>query len=172
MTEQTSTPFTSLRVCQFGPKREEAEHYNFRSLFWASSLMTWLERGGAPHDQGISGIPKPKLGSKRNEDDEEAERQLLEKNNLWHHYRLFPPHGKFKARWDPFIQVLAMYNCTFIPMSLAFAYLSAPTHRLIDYCVDGIFLFDIFITMSTVFYNQHYELVIDRQQIIYHYLRT
>ena len=42
-------------------------------------------------------------GALKPDDDEEAERQLEE--NLWRYYRLLPPAGKFKMRWDPFIQV-------------------------------------------------------------------
>lgn len=100
--------------------------------------------------------------------DEEAERQLEE--NLWKFYRLVPPHSKFKRRWDSFIQALIMYNCTYIPMAIAFVSVSRPLHRILDYCVDGLFAMDMLVTMSTAFHNQHYELVFDRRQIISHYL--
>ena len=42
-------------------------------------------------------------GALKADDGEEAERQLEE--NLWKYYRLLPPAGRFKMRWDPFIQV-------------------------------------------------------------------
>ena len=81
-------------------------------------------------------------------DEEEQERQLQE--NLWKYYRLLPPHGKFKRRWDTLIQVLVMYNYTFIPMSLAFGYVMDDVHMAVDYLIDAFFVLDMIVSMSTV----------------------
>lgn len=116
---------------------------------------------------GKSGRIKTKLPA---DDDEESEKLLEE--NLWRYYRLLAPHGRFKQRWDPYIQLLTMYNCIFIPMSLAFGYVMDDAHLVIDYAVDAFFAIDMLLSMSTVYYNDHYELVIDRRKIIAHYLRT
>ena len=104
------------------------------------------------------------------QDDEQAEREFEE--NLWKYSRLLTERGKFKQRWDPFIQLLVVYNCLFIPMSLSFAYQLAPNHQLADYAIDLLFIVDMLVSISTVYYNQHFELVIERKKIAYHYLTT
>ena len=102
--------------------------------------------------------------------DEEAEKLLEE--NLWKYYRLLSPASHFKQRWDPFIQMLVVYNSGFIPLSLAFAYRLATTHTIADYAVDLLFVMDMVVSCSTVYHNQHFELVIDRRKIVSHYVRT
>ena len=105
-----------------------------------------------------------------NDEDESAAREFEE--NLWKYSRLLLERGRFKQRWDPFIQLLVVYNSIFIPMSLAFAYQLAPNHQIADYCIDVLFIVDMVVSISTVYYNQHFELVIDRKQIVKHYLST
>lgn len=121
-------------------------------------------------DEGMKGKRSKLAAKKPGSEDDDAEKMLEE--NLWKYYRLFPPKGYVKMHWDPVIQLLVMYNCIFIPMSLAFAYKMDSTHLLIDYCIDCFFVIDMLISCSTVYYNQHYEMVIDRRSIISHYLRT
>ena len=105
-----------------------------------------------------------------NDEDESAAREFEE--NLWKYSRLLLERGRFKQRWDPFIQLLVVYNSIFIPMSLAFAYQLAPNHQIADYCIDVLFIVDMVVSISTVYYNQHFELDIDRKQIVKHYLST
>ena len=73
------------------------------------------------------------------EDEDDEEKKHLEEN-MWKYYRLITPSGHFKQRWDPFIQLLVVYNSTFIPLSLAFAYRLETTHTIIDYAVDLLFV--------------------------------
>ena len=75
-----------------------------------------------------------------------AERQF--EDNLWKYYRLLLDRGWFKQRWDPFIQLLVVYNSIFIPMSLAFAYQLAPNHQIADYCIDVLFIVDIAVKVT------------------------
>ena len=105
------------------------------------------------------------------EDEDDEEKKHLEEN-MWKYYWLITPSGHFKQRWDPFIQLLVVYNSTFIPLSLAFAYRLETTHTVIDYAVDLLFVVDMVVSCSTVYYNRHFELVMDRRKIIRHYLAT
>lgn len=44
-------------------------------------------------------------------------------------------------------------------------------HMAVDFFVDFLFLIDIFLNMCTAYYDEDYEMVLDRRQIIRHYAR-
>jgi len=75
--------------------------------------------------------------------------------------------------------VLVFYNCVYIPVELFFLngivvhgdYPKHPVHVAIDFFVDFLFLVDILLNMCTSYYNEDYEMVLDRRQIIRHYAR-
>ena len=129
---------------------ETVEEYMAHEKEHADAFASQIRKGGAALHI-----------SQTIEEDEEAERQLEE--NLWKYYRLLHPKGKFKPRWDSFVQILVVYNCTIIPMSLAFGGVSDTTLTIVDYLVDAAFLLDMLVSMSSVYYNKHFELVIERR---------
>ena len=65
-----------------------------------------------------------------------------------------------------------MYNCTFVPLALCFTYLPSQQHSIADLSIDSLFVADMVISCSTVFYNEHYEMIIDRMEILHNYLST
>ena len=82
---------------------ETVEEYMAHEKEHADAFASQIRKGGAALHI-----------SQTIEEDEEAERQL--EANLWKYYRLLHPKGKFKPRWDSFVQILVVYNCTIIPM--------------------------------------------------------
>jgi len=77
------------------------------------------------------------------------------------------------------MMLLVFYNCVYIPVELFFLngivehrdYPKHVAHMAVDFFVDFLFLIDIFLNMCTAYYDEDYEMVLDRRQIIRHYAR-
>ena len=66
---------------------------------------------------------------------------------------MFKGNGKFKKIWDFIIIFLALYNSFTIPINISFKpyILNTEIFRIVDSCVDLIFLLDIIITFRSTF---------------------
>jgi len=99
--------------------------------------------------------------------------------NLWKNHKILPPTSPFKNRWDIFMMVLVFYNCVYIPIELFFLngivehghYPKLPLHTAIDFFIDFLFLIDIGLNTCTAYYDEDYEMVLDRKQIFWHYAK-
>lgn len=75
--------------------------------------------------------------------------------------------------------LLVFYNCVYIPIELFFLngivvhtdYPKHPVHVAIDIVIDVFFFVDILLNMSTAYYDEDYEMVLDRRQIFRNYAR-
>ena len=97
--------------------------------------------------------------------------------NLWKHHRLLPPQSTFKHYWDLIMILFVFYSSVFIPMELAFmnsnpAITKHIAHRIFDYGVDIYFLIDIVVNFNTSFYDEDYQIVLERKKIAKLYART
>ena len=120
-------------------------------------------------EAGAALTPLLPMMQQPDQDDDDAEREIAA--NLWRHHRLLPPSSRFKERWDLMILLFVLYNCVAIPMQIAFAISQTIPHLVIDYLIDVAFAVDIAINFRTAFYNEHYEMVMDKRDIAKRYIR-
>ena len=109
--------------------------------------------------------------------EDESDVDAVIARNLWKHHRLLPPQSTFKHYWDLIMILFVFYSSVFIPMELAFmnsnpAITKHIAHRIFDYGVDIYFLIDIVVNFNTSFYDEDYQIVLERKKIAKLYLRT
>lgn len=114
---------------------------------------------------------KKKLFSKKKKKqmDDDSNVDAVIARNLWKNHRILPPSSPFKARWDMVMMVLVVYNCIYIPLELFFLggivehgdYPKAIVHEVIDYCIDALFITDIFLNSCTAYYDEEYAAAAD-----------
>ena len=102
--------------------------------------------------------------------EDESDVDAVIARNLWKHHRLLPPQSTFKHYWDLIMILFVFYSSVFIPMELAFmnsnpAITKHIAHRIFDYGVDIYFLIDIVVNFNTSFYDEDYQIVLERKKI-------
>ena len=117
--------------------------------------------------------------SKRGNDVDDSNVDAVIARNLWKNHHIIPPNSKNKQNWDLVMMLLVFYNCVYIPIELFFLngfvehsdYPKSTVHTVVDYIVDLFFAIDILLNMTTAYYDEDYEMVLDRRQIICHYAK-
>ena len=75
--------------------------------------------------------------------------------------------------------LLVFYNCVYIPIEIFFLngivehglYPKQDPHIAVDFFIDFLFFVDILLNTCTAYYDDDYEMVLDRKQILRHYAR-
>ena len=80
------------------------------------------------------------------------------------------PQDKCLAIWNIFIAVVLLWSCMCTPFQLALVDEVSAQWATVNYTVDFIFLFEIIINFNTAFYDDDYNLILDRGQIACHYI--
>ena len=127
----------------------------------------------------LSSLWKRCCGSNTNTDVDDSNVDAVIARNLWKNHRILPPTSRFKQNWDLFMMLLVFYNCVYIPIELFFlsgivehgAYPKHIVHDAVDFFIDFLFFVDILLNTCTAYYDDDYEMVLDRRQIFRHYAR-
>lgn len=77
-------------------------------------------------------------------------------------------------RWDLIIMLLALFNCYFVPIQVAFEleYLQSNNFRNLNHVIDFLFFLDMMITARTEYINCKGEECSDPYDIAINYLKT
>ena len=75
--------------------------------------------------------------------------------------------------------LLVFYNCVYIPIEIFFLngivehglYPKQDPHIAVDFFIDFLFFVDILLNTCTAYYDDDYEMVLDRKQIIRNYAK-
>ena len=78
------------------------------------------------------------------------------------------PQNEWRMRWDVLVLALVIYSCLLVPYNVAFKPLMGAD--LTDFIVTAVFYADIILNFFTG-YDVGYQIVMDKTQIILHYLR-
>lgn len=84
------------------------------------------------------------------------------------------PNDYFKVKWDMVIMVFSLFNCIFVPISVAFQpkELETQLFDILNYIIDSFFLIDIFIAFRTVYIDEQGQEETRYYYIARHYVKT
>eukprot|EP00854_Cymbomonas_tetramitiformis_P011996 gene11996-14172_t len=101
--------------------------------------------------------------------------EVCQTENKKFQYVISPDNG-FKKYWDMLISLLVLYNGMKIPFDIGFGkseqYVEPNALKIFDWSVDGLFLFDIFLTFRTGFHDKEGLPVLDPSRIRTRYLAS
>ena len=109
-----------------------------------------------------------------NDSDDSATPRLTRKEKCqycWNNFKFFPT-SPFKIKWDMLVIVLSIWNSISIPYELAFpdAFEEEMGFLFVDYIIDSLFAFDIFINFRSVYKDpKTEESVTDGKKIAMNY---
>ncbi|CDS42517.1 cyclic nucleotide gated cation channel alpha 3 [Echinococcus multilocularis] len=86
------------------------------------------------------------------DEDQEPQRPLYKKIKLWAQTSTMDTSSQLYYRWLGLVSLTVLYNCIILPMRTAFTQfheLSPPVWMFIDYCIDFIYLLDIWVGCRT-----------------------
>jgi len=112
----------------------------------------------------------PKPGAVDDEAEVDVEKTIAKM--LWKNHRLFPPTSNFKNNWDTLMLTFVFYNCIFVPAELCFGGGKASWWQALDYVIDTTFLIDIVLNFRTAYYDDNFEMVLEKKLIYRKYLKS
>jgi hypothetical protein len=81
------------------------------------------------------------------------------------------PENKCKEFWDLWMTLVLLTTCILTPLNIAFNLEdSNPNLKIVDYCIDFLFLTDILLIFNSAYYTDDYECIDDRGIIAKEYL--
>ena len=84
------------------------------------------------------------------------------------------PENKNKGFWDLFMTLVLIITCIQTPLNIAFEDVSNENannfSKILDYCIDFLFLLDIIVIFNSAFYDEDVELIDDRKEIAVFYI--
>ena len=83
---------------------------------------------------------------------------------------IIPPDHKFAKIWSLVIAVLLIYTATYMPYKTCFVDESTVTEEIIDWLVDGLFMFDILVNFFSAYENDDETIEARPKYIARHYL--
>ena len=84
---------------------------------------------------------------------------------------LMYPEDPFMTFWDLFVVILLFANCIIMPYMIAFDVQDFHWH-VITLVIDLLFLTDIILIFNYAYYDESYEIVVDRWKIVMNYIRS
>lgn len=85
---------------------------------------------------------------------------------------LFYPEDPIKAYWDIFIMIVLIFACLVQPCRLAFVEEEPASWIKVYYIVDFMFLFDICQIFNSAYYDENFNMVIDRKTLAKTYIES
>jgi len=105
-------------------------------------------------------------------DFDKIERMTKLDNREQDQFLIYPESSK-KAGWDLFMTFVLLVTCFKSPYDIAFSNENSPlVDNIIDWTIDCLFLLDILIIFNTAFYDDDIQLIDDRKEIAFTYLRS
>ncbi len=82
------------------------------------------------------------------------------------------PKSDKKKLWDIWISIVLIFSCIAVPYRLAFvAGDDDIIWQILTNLVECFFIIDIIINFTTAFYDEDFNLIVDRKEIIKKYLK-
>lgn len=122
--------------------------------FWADDLNKKIKE----HTLEVK-FKRQKSKSDLHQQDEKGSQGEHDKHHFRHSY-IIKFNNIYRILWDIFMIMLAIQNCTLIPVEVAFKthYEHSKGYMFIDWFVDIMFLFDIFFNFRTTMVKNGIEL--------------
>lgn len=100
----------------------------------------------------------------KGENKEKIERMRYRKHKKEGSWLLYP-EDQHKVSWDLFITMILMVSCVITPYNIAFASDNGQEPlgwSIVNYTIDILFAFDIFVIFNSCFYDDEFQIVEDR----------
>ena len=85
---------------------------------------------------------------------------------------IVPSRSKFKFYWDMLITLLIFLNSLLNPLEIAFEQQSNPLYEGFNYSVILFYVFDMFLSCRTTFYDENNDEILDGHILLRHYLQS
>jgi len=82
------------------------------------------------------------------------------------------PSSRFKLIWNFVIILLLLYTSTYVPYRVAFVDESTTAYQAFEYCIDALFLFDIFVNFCSAIEKKDGTIDVRMRQIAKSYLTS
>ena len=82
---------------------------------------------------------------------------------------LINPGNTWKLNWDMLITVILLYSCIATPVQIALYEELDGVGKRLNQIVDSLFFIDIVIIFNSAIYDDEFEIVDDRQEIVKQY---